>query len=143
MFGDILNPARAIFFFATPHQGSDTATWAAYLSKIGRVIGVTGTEVTAELVRWSNPLLELTKVFSENQERIAITTLYETRTMHDVMVSAGLQNRRPAFLLTPASDRLSLKPPPPWAGRTSATCAWTLITSIYAGSATAAPTGHV
>jgi hypothetical protein len=73
-------------FFGTPHQGADSATWAGYLSKIGRVLGVKNTEVTDELERWSNPLTELTKVFSENQENIAITTFYESRSLHGTIV---------------------------------------------------------
>lgn len=44
------------------------------------------TEVTDELERWSNPLTELTKVFSENQENIAITTFYESRSLHGMIV---------------------------------------------------------
>ncbi|RYO68363.1 hypothetical protein AA0116_g73 [Alternaria tenuissima] len=85
-YKDILESTKAIMFFGTPHQGADAATWAGYLSKIGRVIGVKNTEVTAELQRWSNPLTELTKVFSENQENIAITTFYESRSLHGTIV---------------------------------------------------------
>jgi hypothetical protein len=62
------------------------ATWAGYLSNIGRVLGVKNTAVTDELKRWSNPLTELTKVFSENQENIAITTFFESRSLHGAIV---------------------------------------------------------
>jgi hypothetical protein len=86
MFHDILDSTKSILFFGTPHQGADSATWSVYLSKISGVVGVQNTEVTAELMRWSNPLVELTKVFSENQEKISITTFYESRPMHGIIV---------------------------------------------------------
>lgn len=66
MFYNILDSTKSILFFGTPYQGADAATQAVYLLKISGVVGVQNTKVTAELICWSNPLVELTKVFSEN-----------------------------------------------------------------------------
>jgi hypothetical protein len=73
-------------FFGTPHQGADSAVWATYLGKIGRSIGLRSTQVTEELQRWSDPLVELTTTFSEIAPNYQITTFFEQQLTHGVMV---------------------------------------------------------
>ncbi|VUC28700.1 unnamed protein product [Clonostachys rosea] len=85
-FGNILSCTKSVIFFGTPHQGADSATWAGYLSAIGRAVGITTTKITKELMRWSDPLVELTKAFSENQLAISITTFYEVYETHGIIV---------------------------------------------------------
>lgn len=86
-YGSILDATRAVVFFGTPHQGSDAATWAAFLGSIGKVVRLRNTEVVDELKRWSNPLVELTTVFSELRDQFQITTFYEKQTTNGVFVS--------------------------------------------------------
>lgn len=55
------------------------ATWATYLGRVGTGLGWKGTQVTQELQRWSDPLVELTTVFSEIAPQFQITTFWEKR----------------------------------------------------------------
>ncbi|OHE97572.1 hypothetical protein CORC01_07187 [Colletotrichum orchidophilum] len=86
LYGDILQSTNAIVFFGTPHQGSDLAVWASFLGGLGRVVRLRNTRVVDDLKRWSNPLVELTTAFAEMWERFDITTFYETKKTHGVMM---------------------------------------------------------
>lgn len=85
-YGDILEATKAIVFFGTPHQGSDTATWMTYLCAISRGLGVKSAKVTHELERWSDPLVELTTNFSELAPRFLISTFFEEQKTNGVLV---------------------------------------------------------
>lgn len=87
LYGDILRATQALVFFGTPHQGADIAVWGAYLGGVGRAIGLRNTQVVDELERWSDPLVELTVTFAELAPRYEITTFFETKKTHGVMVS--------------------------------------------------------
>ena len=86
LYGSILDSTRAIIFFGTPHQGSDTAVWGGHLSKLSRVLGMTASTSTDELQRWSNPLKDLTRIFSEIAPDFEITTFYEEKALYGVKV---------------------------------------------------------
>ncbi|KAM5354912.1 hypothetical protein ACJ41O_001558 [Fusarium nematophilum] len=86
-FGDISQSTKAIFFFATPHQGADVAAWADHLGSVTKVLGLGTSEVMAELQRWSQPLLVLATMFSEQITGIIIRTFYETLKTNGVTAS--------------------------------------------------------
>jgi hypothetical protein len=77
LYGDILSSTKAILFFGTPHQGADSAVWAAYLGNLARGLGFRTAEVTQELQRWSNPLVELTTSFSGLAQKFFISTFFQ------------------------------------------------------------------
>ena len=86
LFESIRDCTKAIIFFGTPHQGADVADWANYLGKFGRAIGLRSAQVTEELQRWSNPLVELTTTFSGIAHKFEITTFFEKRATHGILV---------------------------------------------------------
>ncbi|KAF8859461.1 hypothetical protein BDZ45DRAFT_673223, partial [Acephala macrosclerotiorum] len=97
-YGNILDSTKAIVFFGTPHQGADTATWAAFLGGLSKAIRIRNTEVVEELKRWSNPLVELTTTFAELAPRFQITTFFEELATNGILVvpqgSARIGNER-------------------------------------------------
>ncbi|KAJ5981898.1 hypothetical protein N7522_013526 [Penicillium canescens] len=99
-FEGILNSTKAIIFFATPHQGSDSAVWATYLGHLGSALGVHSTQATQDLRRWSSVLVELTVNFSGLAPGFMITTFFETCPTNGVIVATeasacmGLMNER-------------------------------------------------
>ncbi|KAK8209716.1 hypothetical protein IWZ01DRAFT_527990 [Phyllosticta capitalensis] len=86
LYGNVLDSTKAIVFFGTPHQGSDAATWAAFLGSLGRAVHLRSTEVLDELKRWSNPLVELTRVFSELRDKFQITSFYEKEATNGMII---------------------------------------------------------
>lgn len=86
-FGDILSSTKAIVFFGTPHQGADIADLAQVLGKVGRVVGLRNTLVTAELEKWSFPLVDLANLFGALAPQIEITTFFEKLPTRGVLVS--------------------------------------------------------
>lgn len=87
-FNSILSATRSIVFFGTPHQGADTAVWAALLGGIGKYVGVRTTQVVGELQRWSDPLAQLSREFSglPGEYNIQITSYYETQTLYNFLI---------------------------------------------------------
>jgi hypothetical protein len=75
IFGDIYSSVKAILFFGTPHQGANAAVWATYLGHISKAVGIRRANVTKELQTWSNELVELTTLFSEQIPDLSINLL--------------------------------------------------------------------
>jgi len=100
LYGDVLDSTRAVVFFGTPHQGTDSAVWATYLGDLGKALGLRNTEVAKELKRWSYPLVELTTHFSDLAPNFQITTFFEKKKTHGILVvpeasaRMGQQNER-------------------------------------------------
>jgi hypothetical protein len=87
IFGDIYSSVKAILFFGTPHQGANAAVWATYLGHISKAVGIRRANVTKELQTWSNELVELTTLFSEQIPDLSITTFFEMQPTYGVIVS--------------------------------------------------------
>lgn len=101
LFGDILRCTKTIFFFGTPHQGSDSANWVTFFGKLTQGLRLKASEVTTELNTWSNPLVDLTARFSEIAPDIAITTFFETADIHGVRVCQQSREIPVVFILIP------------------------------------------
>jgi len=86
IFGDIYSSVKAILFFGTPHQGANAAVWATYLGHISKAVGIRRANVTKELQTWSNELVELTTLFSEQIPDLSITTFFEMQPTYGVIV---------------------------------------------------------
>lgn len=87
LYGSILDSTKAVVFFGTPHQGADTAVWATFLGNVGKAVRLRNTEVVEELKRWSNPLVDLTRTFSELAPRFSVSTYFEKKTTNGILVS--------------------------------------------------------
>jgi hypothetical protein len=85
-YGEILQSTKCIFFFGTPHQGSDAAVWATLLTKLTAALCVRSSNVINRLETWSLPLVNLTTRFSQLAPNFAITAFFETADMHGVRV---------------------------------------------------------
>lgn len=135
LYGSIPKCTKAIIFFGTPHQGTDSAVWATYLGKLGKSIGLRSTQVTEELQRWSDPLVELTTTFSQIAPDFQITTFFEKRLTHGVMVRIlsrdfSWYNRTHNELTW--TNRLCLRARHAWVSATSALGDLKLIISQFA-----------
>lgn len=86
LYKDLIDSIVALFFFGTPHQGADIASWGTFLGHIGKAVGVKTTQVTAELQRWSKPLLELNTMFSEQIPDLFVTTFWEKQPTYGITV---------------------------------------------------------
>ncbi|TVY81035.1 Protein SERAC1, partial [Lachnellula suecica] len=86
LYGDILKSTRCLVFFGTPHQGADAAVWGTYLGNLAKGLGIRNAEVTRELQRWSNPLVELRVSFAQLAPRFLIRTFFETKKKYNVLV---------------------------------------------------------
>ncbi|PVH84639.1 hypothetical protein DL98DRAFT_512067 [Cadophora sp. DSE1049] len=93
LYGDILKSTQCLIFFGTPHQGADAAVWGTYLGNLAQGIGIRSTEVTQELMRWSNPLVELRVNFAQLAPRYLIRTFFETRKKYNVLVVPEMSAR--------------------------------------------------
>jgi hypothetical protein len=88
LYGDIYSSVKSILFFGTPHQGANAAIWATYLGHISKAVGIRRTNVTKELKTWSNTLVELTRLFSEQAPDLFITSFFEMQPVSGIIVCA-------------------------------------------------------
>ncbi|GKZ81458.1 hypothetical protein AnigIFM56816_005979 [Aspergillus niger] len=95
-FGDLIESIKSLIFFGTPHQGADIATWVTFLTNVSRAIGIKSSDVLQELQRWSNSLLDLNRLFSQQIADLKVTTFFELEDTYGVRVvpegSARLSN---------------------------------------------------
>jgi hypothetical protein len=75
-FHSIIDSAKAILFFATPHQGSSRRDWLRYTRALETVDS--RAHVLRELDRWSNELIEKTMTFNTVAAGLDITSFYGT-----------------------------------------------------------------
>jgi len=84
---DIRVHTTAIAFLGTPHHGSDLAAWAAFGSRMSKIIKQSNTEIIAILEPCSEVLASIQKGFHNqlrilNDQNIDITCFYEELPLH-------------------------------------------------------------
>jgi serine/threonine-protein phosphatase 2B catalytic subunit len=81
VYGNVHEATKAIFFFGTPHKGSDVAYWGTYAAQLVKAIQFsygTNTNFVMALQRNSATFAEITKQFTLLATDIRIRTFYET-----------------------------------------------------------------
>jgi hypothetical protein len=80
----LLSQIKGVFFFGTPHRGTNLAQWATLLENILKASSL-GTSTNArlgkELQSRSEILSKISKSFVERGKSLAIFTFYETEVM--------------------------------------------------------------
>lgn len=62
------------------------ATWTTFLTKLSTGLVIASSKAVQELQTWSTPLVELTTAFSEIAPKFEITTFFEQKKTHGVLV---------------------------------------------------------
>ncbi|RFU24043.1 hypothetical protein B7463_g12297, partial [Scytalidium lignicola] len=83
-YSSLLSQIKGVFFFGTPHRGTNLAQWAALLENILKVSSL-GTSSNARLMKElqsrSEILSKISKSFVERGKSLTIFTFYETEMM--------------------------------------------------------------
>ena len=91
LYSSIVDATKAVLFLGTPHQGADIASWVKAMGGLSKSIGLRSTTVMHQLSRWSEPLIELSTLFSEQISDLQVTTFYEKLPTYGIVVSLHLQ----------------------------------------------------
>lgn len=83
-YAEIIPRIKGVFFFGTPHRGSDMAKWASMLAAILKAASIsssTNTGLSKDLIPGSRILTNISRSFVQRSSQLRIFSFYETQKM--------------------------------------------------------------
>ncbi|KAI0901834.1 hypothetical protein F4806DRAFT_501929, partial [Annulohypoxylon nitens] len=103
LYSSLLHSIVHLYFFGTPHQGTDPSSMAGLLRSLAQALTRPNQgSIIQELQLWSSFVVQENARFAEIAEAFTITTFFETKKLHGVLVvnegSATLNKTREAVV---------------------------------------------